>query len=125
MQHADECTLRHLSAAAGAKPLIADGSGMQAAAGSRKTAAHTGDAEDEASMSKEVRAGIAAVEDYFSENVEAMEALLQEFLARRRRRIAAGNRAGGPKVVGLPRLLGRRHHHYAGVKLVPRKPARQ
>uniref|UniRef100_A0A383WCI6 JmjC domain-containing protein n=1 Tax=Tetradesmus obliquus TaxID=3088 RepID=A0A383WCI6_TETOB len=126
-QHADECTLRHAAAAAGANaPADKSDHDEGAKAANGNAAAAAGDDEDEGlkSLSEEVRAGIAAIEDYFTDNPEAADRLLEEFMAQRQQRLAAAAAAkrGAGQVLALPRLYGRRHHHFATVKLVKRRP---
>ena len=127
-QHADECTLRHAAAAAGANaPADTPHHEGNATAASRNAAAATaGDDEDVGlyALREEVRAGIAAIEDYFSNNPDAADRLLEEFMAQRQQRLAAAAAAkrGAGQGLALPRLYGRRHHHFATVKLVKRRP---
>jgi hypothetical protein len=75
-------------------------------------------------LGEEVRAGISAIEDYFSDNPEAAKRLLEDYMAQRRQRLAAAAaaREGAAQVLSLPRLYGRRHHHFVAVRVVKRRP---
>jgi hypothetical protein len=74
-------------------------------------------------LSEEVSSGIAALEDYFHDNLEALDKLLEDYVAQRRRRLAAAAaKASAAQVLSLPRLYGRRHHHFVAVRVVKRRP---
>lgn len=81
-------------------------------------------------LGREVAEGIDALEAYFSDNPDAMRAMLSQFLASRRARLAASGprgaaAAGGLTTLRLPRLRGRRHHYAVVSRTVPRKPRRK
>jgi hypothetical protein len=75
-------------------------------------------------LGAEVADGLDALSAYFEDNPEAMRAMLEEFLAARRARLAAAGAAGagGRQTARLPRLRGRRHHYVAVVRLAERRP---
>lgn len=73
-------------------------------------------------LGKEVADGIDALEAYFGDNPEAMQDMLDQFMAERRARLAAASRAQDMQTTRLPRLRGRRHHYTVVVKMEKRVP---
>lgn len=73
-------------------------------------------------LGADVAEGIKALEAYFSEDPQAMQQLLGQFLAERRVRLAAAGKAHSTATTPLPRLHGRRHHYTVVVQMAPRQP---
>jgi hypothetical protein len=105
----------------------ADGKGaspQHAAADSEEKEEEEEEEKELKQLSEEVSTGIAALEDYFHDNLEALDKLLEDYVAQRRRRLAAAAaaKASAAQVLSMPRLYGRRHHHFVAVRVVKRRP---